>query len=178
MGGIFFVRVEMKPKKYPLEQVIDVKKDRVNKAEKLVNEKKKALEIEEEKLEKVKKERDKVLNHHNEKLSQLRREMDSGTTSDEILQMKAYLKVVKENLAKEEVKVKKQQEAVKTAEDQLEAAKEELKRRRIELEKMLLHKEEWKKGMVKEVERELIKFEDELGTTSHTKEQRKRKDLK
>ncbi len=60
------------PSKYPLEQVLEVKKDRVEKAEKVVREKKRLLEVEKEKLERVEKERDLVLHHHNEKLSQIR----------------------------------------------------------------------------------------------------------
>lgn len=164
----------MNKTKYPLEQVREVKLDRVDKAEKVVNEKKRALEIEEDKLKKVEAERDKVLNHHGEKLTQLREALDSGSTSPEILQMKAYLKVVKEQLAKEEQKVKKQQEQVVVAENNLKIAISDLKQKRLELEKIALHKEEWEKEAAKEMLKEEIKEEDEVGTLMHQAEKRKK----
>ena len=164
-----------KEPKYPLEQVLDVKKDRVEKAEKVVKEKKRALEIEEEKLKKIEKERDIVLNHHKDKLAQLRKALDEGTTSDEVLQMKAYLKVVKEKLIKEEAKVKEQQKQVKTAEQNLETAKQDLHRKRMEVEKIQLHKEEWTKETRKEMQREEAKEHDEVGTTMHQAHKRKHK---
>ncbi len=125
----------MKKPEYPLEQVLTVKKDRVEKAEKVVTEKRRALEIEQEKLRKVQEERDAVLKHHDDKLAQLREELDEGTTSEEVLKMKAYLKVVKEKLAKKEEKVKEQQGQVKIAEKNLEIAIQDLNRKRIEEEK-------------------------------------------
>jgi flagellar biosynthesis chaperone FliJ len=149
--------------KYPLEQVLAVKRDRVEKAEKVVEEKKRALEVEQEKLKKVEEERNIVLNHHNDKLAQLRHALDTGTTSDEVLQMKAYLKVVKEKLVKEEAKVKAQQEQVKIAERHLEQAKHDLKKRRLEEEKISLHKEQWVKEMKIEQAKQEAKEQDEIG---------------
>ncbi len=58
-----------------------VKKDRVEKAERVVEEKKRALLVEEEKLKKVEAERNKVRDHHNDKLAQLRKALDEGTYS-------------------------------------------------------------------------------------------------
>lgn len=161
---------------YPLEQVLSVKKDRVDRAEKVFKEKKKALEIEEEKLKKVEKERDLVRKHHDEKLAQLRKALDEGTTSDEVLGMKAYLKVVKEKLAKEEAKVKEQQKQVKTAEQNLELAKQDLYRKRIEAEKIEIHKVAWNKEKQKEQMRLEAKEQDEVGTTIHQTRRKKRGD--
>jgi flagellar biosynthesis chaperone FliJ len=160
--------------KYPLEQVLAVKRDRVEKAEKLVEEKKRALQVEQEKLKKVEEERDRVLNHHNDKLAQLRHALDTGTTSDEVLQMKAYLKVVKEKLAKEEQKVKAQQEQVRIAERNLEDAKRELKKKRLEEEKISLHKEQWVKEMKKEIAKSEAKEQDELGQVLHEAKKRQK----
>ena len=102
---------------YPLGQVIEVKKRRVEDAEKVVLEKRKALEVEEEKLKKREEERDHVRDHHNAKLKQMREEMDHDTTSPKIQQMKAYHKVVKEKLKLEEKKVQDQKEQVRIAEE-------------------------------------------------------------
>ncbi|MCP5469557.1 MAG: type III secretion T3S chaperone [Chlamydiales bacterium] len=161
--------------KYPLEQVLRVKRDRVEKAEKFVEEKKRALAIEEEKLQKVTAERDAVKQHHDAKLAQLRQALDEGTTSDEVLQMKAYLKVVKEKLAKEEEKVEKQKEQVKAAEKALEAAKEELKKKRMEEEKIKVHREEWEKEMKREEAIQEAKDQDELGQLMHESQRRKKR---
>jgi hypothetical protein len=162
--------------KYPLEQVLAVKRDRVQKAEKLVEERKRTLKIEEEKLKKVKEERDVVLNHHNDKLAQLRHALDTGTTSEEVLQMKAYLKVVKEKLAKEEQKVKTQQEQVKVAEKNLEDAKRDLKKRRLEEEKITLHKELWIKEMKIEHAKQEAREQDEIGQVLYESKRRKKKE--
>lgn len=161
--------------KYPLDQVLQVKRNRVEKAEKVVEEKKRALNIEEEKLKKVEEERNQVLNHHKDKLAQLRKAMDEGTNSEEILQMKSYLKIVKEKLAKEEIKVQKQKEVVKLAEKNLQIAKDDLHRKRIEEEKIKMHKEEWSKEMQKEERIQEEKDEDEMGTTIFEREKRKKR---
>jgi flagellar biosynthesis chaperone FliJ len=160
--------------KYPLEQVLAVKRDRVEKAERFVEEKKRALQVEEEKLKKVEAERDQVLNHHNDKLAQLRRALDEGTYSDEVLQMKAYLKVVKEKLIKEEEKVKKQKEQVRIAEKNLEEAKRDLKKKRLEEEKIVLHKEQWMKEMKAEHAQAEAKEQDEIGQVLYESKRRKK----
>ncbi len=160
--------------KYPLEQVLAVKKDRVRKAEKVVEEKKRALNVEEEKLKKVEEERNRVLNHHNDKLAQLRKAMDEGTTSDEVLQMKAYLKVVKEKLKKEEEKVKAQKEQVRIAERNLDEARKELKKKRLEEEKIQLHKEQWTKEARAEADKKEAKEQDEIGQVLHEAQKKKR----
>jgi flagellar biosynthesis chaperone FliJ len=162
--------------KYPLEQVLAVKRDRVEKAEKVVEEKKRALQIEEEKLKKVVEERDAVLNHHNDKLSQLRNALDTGTTSDEVLKMKAYLKVVKERLVKEEAKVKTQQEQVRIAQRNLDEAKRDLKKKRLEEEKISLHKEQWTKELKLEHAKHEAKEQDEIGQVLYEAHRRKKKE--
>ncbi len=164
--------------RYPLEQVLAVKRDRVEKAERVVEEKKLALQVEQEKLKKVEAERDIVLNHHNDKLAQLRKVLDEGTTSDEVLQMKVYLKVVKEKLVKEEVKVKEQKKQVLLAEKDLEEAKKDLYRKRIEEEKIIMHKEEWTKEAKAEVAREEAKEYDEIGQILYEGQRRKKKGSK
>lgn len=162
--------------KYPLEQVLTVKKDRVEKAERVVEEKKRALEVEQEKLKKAEEERDKVLKHHQDKLTQLRKALDEGTTSDEVIQMKVYLKVVKEKLVKEEEKVKTQKEQVRKAERILDEAKVELKKKRLEEEKINLHREQWIKEMKIEHSTQEAKEEDEIGQVLYEAQRRKKKE--
>lgn len=165
----------MKKPVYPLEQVLAVKKDRVEKAEKVVRDKQRALEVEQEKLKKAEDERNQVKNHHDEKLAQLRKALDEGTTSPEVIQMKVYLKIVKEKLAKEEEKVKKQREAVRLAEKNLEDARRELKKRRVEEEKIKIHKEHWNKEMQAELSKKEAIEHDEIGQTMYEPHRKKKR---
>lgn len=160
---------------YPLAQVLDVKRRRVEDAEKVVLEKEQALAKEKEILAQKEAERDKVQRHHDDKLKQMRDEMDQGTTSPKIQQMKVYLKVVKERVAVEEKKVKDQKQQVETAEKNLEAAKVELKLRRQEVDKLLTHRTDWLKEMRKEQEIIEGREQDELGSIIYMTHHRSKK---
>ncbi|WP_250223577.1 type III secretion T3S chaperone [Chlamydia psittaci] len=149
--------------KYPLEPVLAIKRDRVDRAEKVVKEKRRLLEIEQEKLREIEAARYKVKNHYMQKIQQLRELLDEGTTSDAVLQRKAYIKVVAVQLAEEEEKVNKQKENVLAASKELEKAEVNLAKRRKEEEKTRLHKEEWMKEALKEEAREIEKEQDEMG---------------
>ncbi|MGK5594193.1 MAG: type III secretion T3S chaperone [Parachlamydiaceae bacterium] len=149
---------------YPLQQVLEIKKRRVEDAEKIVAEKRGLLKQEEDKLKQRERERDKVQKHHQDKLQQMRDEMDSGTTSPKIQQMKVYLKVVQENLKVEEKKVKDQKEQVKIAERNLENAISHLKMKRLEVDKLQTHRKDWEKEMRKEEEITEAKEQDEIGS--------------
>ncbi len=159
---------------YPLAQVLTIKKRRVEEAEKVVLEKRKALEMEQEKLKQREAERDEVVNHYKDKLQQLRDELDGGTTSPKIQQMKAYIKVVKERVKAEEKKVAEQKEQVVIAEKNLEEAQDALRIKRLEVDKLQMHKKDWIKEMKKEQQivegREL----DEIGNVIHSIRQRKK----
>lgn len=160
---------------YPLKQILEVKKKRVEDAEKVVIDKRLALEKEEEKLKQREAERDKVKDHHKDKLTQLREELDRGTTSDKIQQMKAYIKVVQENLKNEEKKVKEQKEQVEIAKQNLDLAIKQLALRRLEVDKLELHKRDWLKDLLKEIE---IKEEGEFneqGSVIYSMKQKERK---
>lgn len=150
--------------KYPLEQVLDVKRKRVEEAEKVVAEKKKQLEREQEKLKRAEAERDKVRKHYKAKLQQLRDAMDTGTTTDKMQQMRQYLQVVEEKLAEEEDKVKKQKLAVDQAEVDLKNAQEAWKQCIKEVDKLVEHRKIWFKEAQIEVDREEAKEQDELGS--------------
>ncbi|WP_213358166.1 type III secretion T3S chaperone [Chlamydiifrater phoenicopteri] len=149
--------------KYPLETVLTIKRDRVERAEKVVKEKRRLLEIEKEKLREKEAERDKVKNHYMQKIQQLREKLDEGTTSEEVLKIKSYIKVVAVQLAEEEEKVKKQKELVLAAAKELEKAEADLTKRRKEEEKTRLHKESWMKEALQEEARAEEKEQDEMG---------------
>ncbi|MEF9496773.1 MULTISPECIES: type III secretion T3S chaperone [Chlamydia] len=162
--------------KYPLEPVLAIKKDRVDRAEKVVKEKRRLLEIEQEKLREIEAARDKVKNHYMQKIQQLRELLDEGTTSDAVLQRKAYIKVVAVQLAEEEEKVNKQKESVLAASKELEKAEVNLAKRRKEEEKTRLHKEEWMKEALKEEAREIEKEQDEMGQLLHQLRKKKQRE--
>ncbi|ANH78512.1 type III secretion T3S chaperone [Candidatus Chlamydia sanziniae] len=162
--------------KYPLEPVLAIKKDRVNRAEKVVKEKRRLLELEQEKLQEKEATRDKVKNHYMQKIQQLRELLDEGTTSDAVLQIKAYIKVVAIQLAEEEEKVNKQKEVVLAAAKELEKAEANLAKRRKEEEKTRLHKEAWMKEALKEEARAEEKEQDEMGQLLYQLHQKKQRE--
>lgn len=149
--------------KYPLKQVLEIKKKRVEDAEKVVKDKQIILDQEKEKLAQREADRDKVKKHKKDKLQQLRDELDHGTTSPKVQQMKAYMKVVDEKLKVEEKKVKDQQEKVNVATRDLEEAKHQLFLRRQEVDKLETHRKDWEKEMRKEEEIIEGREMDELG---------------
>lgn len=149
---------------YPLEQIITVKENRVKAQEKVVAEKRKALEDEQEKLRQAEEQRDKAKQHYRDKLAQMREKMDTGTTSPEIQQMKAYLKVVQERLKGEEKKVVDQKAQVEQAEKNLEVAIEQLRIKRQEVDKLVTHKKDWTKTALFELARVEGVEQDEMGS--------------
>lgn len=160
---------------YPLAQVLVIKHKRVEKAEQVVVEKKKALETEQEKLKQREAERDSVLAHKKDKLNQLREELDQGTTSDKVLQMKSYLKVVDERVKVENKKVEDQKEQVKIANHNLDLAKEDLRHKRNEADKIETHKLDWNKEAKRDESRNEEKEMDEIGNVIYMLHQRKSK---
>lgn len=163
-----------KPPDYPLEQVLGIKKDRVKDAERTVSQKKEALKKEEEKMQKVKLARDQVKQHYMDKITQLRHALDEGTTTDKIMQMKVYLKIVVEDLKKEEKKVQEQQKHVDAAKKQVEEAKAHLKEKQKEVDKLDMHKKDWSQDVKKELEKKVASEQDELGSLMYLAQRKKR----
>ena len=159
--------------KYPLQQVLEVKERRLSDAEKLVAERKKALEFEESKLRQLEVERDKVQLHYREKLAQFRRILDEGTTTDKIQQAKVYIKLTEEKLRVEQEKVNKQKAEVETAKQNLAQAREAWKEQQKEVDKLTKHKEEWTKQMKLELLLIETNEHDEIGNIIHLSNQRK-----
>jgi hypothetical protein len=166
------------PLDYPLAQVLEIKKRRVDEAEKLVREKRELLKKEQEKLLEAEKQRDEAKDHQQAKLQQLRDYIDTdGMNPDKVLQMKVYLELVKEKLAVEEQKVLKQKENVQTAEKNLEDAIEAKRQRIFEVDKIKMHREEWEKEMRKELELKEAGEMDEIGNIMFLKKLRDTKEL-
>lgn len=161
--------------KYPLSQVLLVKKDRVEKARQVVEQKKEALHVEEKRLASLEEEKERIQNHHDDKLAQLRESLDQGEPSAKIIDMKQYLKLVKQDLYAQEKKVEEQEKKVDDAKKALEQAREEWKRRRMEEEKLLLHKKEWEHEVKKEQVRQEGREENELGSILHQTRKRKKR---
>lgn len=157
-----------KPIEYPLEKVLDIKKRRVEEQERVVAQKRRELAQEEEKLRRCEEERDKVVRHRQDKLNQMRDEMDNGTTSDKIIQMKAYIKVVDERIVAEQKKVADQKGRVKVAEKNLEDALAVLRQKRQEVDKLASHKVDWMKQKKREVQFAEEKEMEEVGQTLYT----------
>ena len=74
----------VKEPKYPLEEVMEIKKNYFDKAVKTLEEKKEVLEKEYEKLHDVTQELNTVEKHKAAKLEQFREKLDAGTTTDKI----------------------------------------------------------------------------------------------
>ena len=157
---------------YPLEQVALIKKKREEEAEKVLKERKEALEVEEKKLEKVKEERDKVKKHKADKLKQLNDKFEEGITSDEIQMMERYLKVVDEQLKAKEDKVTEQQTARDAADKAVVDAKADLNKKQLAVEKMRIHRKEWEKEMKFLLQVEQGKHTDDIGTIIHARNKR------
>jgi flagellar biosynthesis chaperone FliJ len=130
--------------KYPLSDLLTIKIKRFEQAVKNFEEKTQKLLKERETLFQLEKVRNKVLNHKNAKLQQLRNSLDKGEATNKIRQKKTYLKVVQEDLDREEEKVKKQKKVVKEKEKELEEAKKVLFEKKKQVEKLEIHQKEWK----------------------------------
>lgn len=159
---------------YPLDKVLEIKIQRVDKARRVVKEREKELLKQQEKLKKVVAARDKVKNHYQDKLDQMRQAFDEGTNSQEIKIMKRYIKVVQGQLVEEEKKVEAQQDLVDVAEKNLQLAREELAKKEKEVEKLEMHKVEWVKVAKKEMLIEEEKEFDEIGNVLFLSNRKKR----
>jgi len=158
----------MKKPQYPLEQLVEIKKKRVEDAQLVFVEKKEILEKEEKKLLECIAKKDKVSKHYDDKLEQFYDSLTGGTTSVKIKQKKLYLKIVLEDLKTEEKNVEKQRQVRNDAEEEKDKAKRVLDRRRVEVEKLTTHEKEWMKEVLKERKRLEVIEHDELGAAVYS----------
>lgn len=152
---------------YPLEQIATIKQKKFDEAEKVLRDKKKVLEQEEERLVAVEKERDEVKEHRFAKLTQVREKMDEGAPSDKIQQMRYYLKIVDEKLKLKESKVKEHQKLVENAKQQVENARADLLKKQQDVEKIQMHRKEWEKEVKAIAEHKEGVESDEMGSSLH-----------
>lgn len=164
--------------KYPLAELIDIKKRRFDIAVKVLEDKKRILAEEEKKLQTAEKSRDKALEHKNDKLNQLRESLDTGESTDKVQQKKRYLKIVEEKLQEKQKKVDTQKVQVKNAKEQVEAAKIDMIHKQKDIEKLNMHKKEWERELAQEIERKEAVEQDELGSAVHELKKRKRENPK
>lgn len=150
---------------YPLKQVWDIKKKRVDDAEKVLKQKKEALALEEEKLKTLQLAKEEAQRVYSEKLKGLRALLDQGSTTNVIKRERDYLKELKEKLLKEEEKVQAQQKKVDAAKLEVENAQKFLKEKQKEVEKIEIHHKEWMKEALETIRKEEEKTQDEIGTT-------------
>ena len=150
---------------YPLQQLLQIKRTRVEEAERVLADRRKALELEEENLRKAEEARQRVKMHYQETLQALREGMDTASMPPaKITHTKDYLIEVREKLKQEDKKVKDQERVVEAAQKQVDEAKKVLRQRRLEVEKLELHEGEWRKGVtLEELRLEGIEIDD-LGT--------------
>jgi hypothetical protein len=160
------------PLKYPLEQLMLIKKNRFDQAVKTLEEKRELLAKAHEVLFKVSAERDTALQHKQDKLTQLRAALDEGTTSDKIQQMKVYLKIVDEKLAAAQKKVLDAQGKVDLAQKQVDIATQEVFQRKKDVEKIEMHKVEWEKEAKYGILQKETSEQDEQGSSTYTTRKR------
>ena len=161
--------------KYPLQQLMEIKRKRLEEAERALTKRKEELEEEEKKLEEAKNELQKVLDHKEEKMAQMRSEMDQGTTTDKIKQMKSYLEIVEDKRKAKDDKVKKQQLEVEKAETAVEEARQNVFQKQADVEKLKMHRKEWEAEQLYLEKQEEAKETEEMGTAMHVRKKKKGK---
>lgn len=157
----------MKLPKYPLEQLILIKERRLEEAEKKLKEKKLILEKEQTKLKKLEEDCQTTQDHMQDKIKQLDEEMDQGIHSNKIDIANKYIKVVSDQLTQKKKKVLDQDKVVKTAAHNVELARQEMLKKQQDVEKLNIHKADWKKGAMKELEHQEALEGDEIGSAKH-----------
>lgn len=149
---------------YPLEQIIEVKENRVKSQEKKLLAAEREYQERQKELFKAEKLRNQVLRHYNAKMSQLRHMMDVGGYSPEFEGMKRYLKLVEEKLKAEELKVKAEEKKVKEAREERDKQESLLHQRRLELDKIQEHRQLWLQEQLIEFRLNQINEQDDIGT--------------
>ena len=157
----------MKQIKYPLDQLMRIKKKRFDQAVQVLEEKTRKLKKEQEKLRRLEKERNEVRKHKAEKIKQFNEEFDMGTTSEKIKQKKIYLEVVGEKLAQKEKIVTDQKKVVQAVLKEFDLAKADMIQKKKDVEKLEIHKKQWQKEIKYFQEKEMEKEHDELGSSRY-----------
>jgi len=160
----------MKKREYPLKQIAEIKKRRLEEAEKILRQRRDAFDKAEIEL----KERRKLLNESmNLKLEIIEKhykKIENGTTADIMERHDHYIKeVINVKIAEEKKRVDAQKKVVKEAEAALELAKVDRLKKNQDLEKIYMHEKEWTTETRKEIDIEEAIVEDELGSIMHSR---------
>ncbi|MEC8306543.1 MAG: hypothetical protein VXZ72_01635 [Chlamydiota bacterium] len=158
--------------RYPITQLMIIKKKRLESAEKAWKKAKEKLQNERAKEKKLEKEKDKSLSHRNDKLRQLRQQLDSGEPSEVILATKRYLTITNEDLDAKQRVWQAQKEVVAQADQEVKLARKECIQKECDLEKIKEHQILWLRDHHKHEVRIQDKEEDELGMLTHQQHQR------
>ena len=162
-------------KRYPLEQLVEIKKRRLDEAERLLKERREGLKKEKEKQIKLEEVRNKIGQHRADKIQQLRDELDRESSTDKITLMRDYLKVVNAELEQKEKKVQDQIKEVEKAEERVEEARKNMVKKHYDIEKLKIHRTEWSKEIKALTEYEEGLETDEMGTVIHNLRKREGK---
>ena len=165
----------MKKKEYPLKEIIEIKKRRLEEAEKILRQKQDALVEAEKNLT----EKKKLLNASEkvklEMIEKHYKKIENGTTADVMERHNHYIQeVINVKIAEEKKKVEAQKKVVQEAHVALDKARAERLEKHKDLEKIHTHEKEWSKEAKKELEIFEAIVEDEIGTIIHGKQSRKK----
>jgi len=164
----------MKKRKYPLSQIAEIKKRRLEEAEKILKAKRNALDEAEKELGKRRKALNATQKSKLEMIDKHYEKIKEGTTSDVLERHDTYMKeVMNVKLSEEKKAVDEQKKVVKQAEKELEQARIDRLKKNQELEKIHMHKKEWTKEVQKEIDIEEAGVSDELGTSMHARKMKK-----
>ncbi|MCH9621316.1 MAG: hypothetical protein S4CHLAM20_07350 [Chlamydiia bacterium] len=166
----------MKKRKYPLSQIAEIKKRRLEEAEKILKARREALDAAKEDLATKRKTLNATQKVKLEMLEKHYAKIKEGTTSDILERHDTYMKeVMNVKLSEEKKAVDDQKKVVREAEKALEDARIERLKKNQELEKIHMHKKEWTKEVQKEIDSEEAGVSDELGTSMHARKMKKRR---
>ena len=159
--------------KYPLHQLQEIKKRRLEEAERVLRQKREELAKEQKILAEKEKERNEAKKHRQDTLEKLRADMDAGEKTNKIEMAKRYLEIVDRDVEKKEAAVKAQVQVVEDAEKAVEDARQNMLQKQMEVEKLSEHKKAWAVELKKEQQHADNVLSDELGTAMHNLKKQK-----
>lgn len=153
-----------KPNPYPLEEICKVKEERKNRAARVVQEKQRILDAEEQKLQQLQAEYQQQIDYKTNRINDLMDMRDRGEiTPSYYKQMMLFTIVLDEKIMTAYKYIEQQRVVIQKAQKAVNDAKAELKLREIEVDKIKEHKKEWVEEEKKRVD-EIIEDElDEIG---------------
>ena len=157
--------MEEKVQPYPLEEICIVKKERKNRAARVVQEKQKILETCKNQLEEAETQYIKCVEYKNQRLQEQTYLLETGQlTSAYFKQMRSFVDILDQDIMMAYRLVEEHKAKVKNAENDVATAKEKLKMREIEVDKIKEHKKEWVKEEKERVDEIIENNINEIGS--------------